>query len=754
MPRPSLTGSYAHLGSNVALWRFSRMFVLLAVLFTTLGTTMPGARAAAAAAPAASAETLSVDGLQRLVVTIEDEGKRKELVATLQGLIAAQQTQDATANSQSTISGRLIAFLDAGYATTRQSLDALANAVGSWPDWITQTRQVFADPVKRQQGVHSVLAFVAVFAVGWFAELLTWWLMTTPRQRLEAVTSEVRWERLWRGALRVLLDLVPIGIFAAAAYVAALTMEPPRAVQSTALNFVNAYVLARAILAFARMLLSPRAAVLRPLPLGDATALDLFRWVRRYVGLGVGGFFLIAAAVLLGLPNRLTPMLYDMLYLALALLSGLFILYHRSQFSRWIESQASQCQRFFAVAPLLRLVAALWHVLAIAYLIVLFFIAAFDVEDGLSYVLHGTLVTAAAVAVAAMAISLLHPKEAAVTPVKAAPATATLSRRLYGYTPFIRLGIAGLVVVAALAFVLDAWGVPAIAWLLTPRGQQVIGGALSIALTVGIAVVAWELANAAIERYLTQHSSSGADVRLPGARARTLLPLARKMLLVLLTVMVVLITLSELGIDIAPLLAGAGVVGLAIGFGAQKMVQDVITGFFILVEDAIAVGDVVTVSGASGVVEDLSVRAIKLRDQAGAVHTVPFSSVDTVTNMTKTFSYYVIDVGVAYKEDTDQVAQVCREIVEEMRREPPYAVNILEPLDVLGLDSFADSAVIVKMRIKTRPIKQWEVGREFNRRLKKRFEALGIEFPFPHRTLLFGSEPERLDPPSPAATAA
>jgi small conductance mechanosensitive channel len=188
------------------------------------------------------------------------------------------------------------------------------------------------------------------------------------------------------------------------------------------------------------------------------------------------------------------------------------------------------------------------------------------------------------------------------------------------------------------------------------------------------------------------------------------------------------------------LLAGAGIIGLAVGFGAQKLVQDIITGVFILLEDAVAVGDVVKVAGIGGLVEGLSIRSIRLRDLAGNVHTVPFSSVDTVTNMTRLFSYYLADIGVAYREDTDQVADVCRGIVEEMRSEPEFAADILEPLEGLGVDQFADSAVILKARIKTRPIRQWAVGREFNRRMKKRFDECGIEIPFPHRTLYFGTD--------------
>jgi small conductance mechanosensitive channel len=207
------------------------------------------------------------------------------------------------------------------------------------------------------------------------------------------------------------------------------------------------------------------------------------------------------------------------------------------------------------------------------------------------------------------------------------------------------------------------------------------------------------------------------------------------------------VVLSELGMDIGPLLAGAGVVGLAIGFGSQKLVQDVINGVFILFEDSIAVGDVVQVGDHAGVVEALSIRSIRLRDLSGQVHTVPFSAVDTVINMTKDFSYYLLDIGVAYRENTDEVVAVVKDIVEEMREDPNFKDAILEPLDVLGVNAFADSAVVIRARIKTLPSKQWGVGREFNRRMKQRFDERGIEIPFPHTTLYFGEGKDGTAPP-------
>jgi moderate conductance mechanosensitive channel len=192
-------------------------------------------------------------------------------------------------------------------------------------------------------------------------------------------------------------------------------------------------------------------------------------------------------------------------------------------------------------------------------------------------------------------------------------------------------------------------------------------------------------------------------------------------------VMSTLVVLSDIGINIAPLLAGAGIAGLAVGFGAQKLVQDIITGIFILFENLITVGDVVSVGGKDGLVEAITIRTIRLRDLAGNVHTIPFSSIGPITNMTRDFSYYVFDVGVSYQEDIDGVMDELSAIGQDLMQDPQYAPLILEPLEILGVDGFASDAVKIKARIKTLPIKQWDVGREFNRRMKKRFDQLAIE---------------------------
>jgi len=244
--------------------------------------------------------------------------------------------------------------------------------------------------------------------------------------------------------------------------------------------------------------------------------------------------------------------------------------------------------------------------------------------------------------------------------------------------------------------------------------------------------------------FLGRHKTMDEEYR---KRANTLSAVIGYFITATIITLAALMVLSEVGVQIGPILAAAGVVGVAVGFGAQHLVQDIISGFFILLDDEIRVGDVVEIAGKGGLVERLNLRMVVLRDLAGNVHYVRNGKIDIVTNMTKDYSRYVFNIGVAYREDVDEVVKVVQQVDQELRSDPAFALDILEPIEILGLDQFADSAIIIKARTKTRPIKQWSVGREFNRRLKKRFDELGIEIPFPHLTLYMGQDKAGNAPP-------
>ncbi len=223
-------------------------------------------------------------------------------------------------------------------------------------------------------------------------------------------------------------------------------------------------------------------------------------------------------------------------------------------------------------------------------------------------------------------------------------------------------------------------------------------------------------------------------------RSNTLSSIVRHILIITIIIVAAMMILRQLGIEIGPILAAAGIVGLAVGFGAQSLVKDLISGFFILLEDQFRVGDVIQIGDKGGLVERFNLKTTILRDLAGNVHYIPNGQIDAVTNMTKEYSRYVFEIGVAYREDVEEVIEVMKEVDEELRNDPEFKDDIISPIEILGLDKFADSALIIKARTTTKPIKQWRVGREFNLRLKKKFDQRNIEIPFPHVTLYLGED--------------
>ncbi|MGE5279481.1 MAG: mechanosensitive ion channel family protein [Deltaproteobacteria bacterium] len=269
-------------------------------------------------------------------------------------------------------------------------------------------------------------------------------------------------------------------------------------------------------------------------------------------------------------------------------------------------------------------------------------------------------------------------------------------------------------------------------------GEWALTSGLQIVVVLVLMAVALKAINLGISRFFKLKREEE-DIELK-KRADTLRGIVRSGVTILIFVVAGMMVLKQLGIEIGPILAAAGVLGLAVGFGAQKLVEDVISGFFILLEDQVRVGDVVQIGDKGGLVERVTLRMVILRDLSGNVHFIRNGSIGVVTNMTKDYSMFVFDIGVAYREDTDEVVRVIKEIDEGLRRDAAFKDDILAPIEVLGVDKFADSAVVIKARTKTRPVKQWGVAREFNRRLKKRFDELGIEIPFPHTTLYMGQD--------------
>jgi small-conductance mechanosensitive channel len=302
------------------------------------------------------------------------------------------------------------------------------------------------------------------------------------------------------------------------------------------------------------------------------------------------------------------------------------------------------------------------------------------------------------------------------------------------------MAIVGMIVL------LEFSGFSSVGWLLgSSLGWQIFSAFVSIVITLCIAVVAWEGANIAFDRHLDRLSRQAQLARV--TRIRTLLPMLRTALAITILILVALTTLSQIGVNIAPLLAGAGIVGVAIGFGSQKLVQDLITGLFLLLEDAMQVGDSVTLAGVSGVVENLSIRTIRLRAGDGSLHIIPFSSVTMVNNTNRGLGNAAVSVTIAAREDPDEVGDVLKGIVEEMRDDPKFKSMILSDLQLWGVDKVDGSSAVLVGQIVCTDSGRWGVQREFNRRYKKRFMERGIEIPNPTQTLML----RQAKPPKPVA---
>ncbi len=716
---------------------------------------------AEAPAPAVPAQAVPAEQLQALVGTLQDDAARARLVEQLQALIAAREAIEPPA-APLTLGARMLAFLSDRVEALSAGLVQVATVFSDLPGIAEWLRGQVEDPIARDRWVELVGQLTLILAAGFAARWAALGLLRRPRAAIEERRPATALGRLPFLLLRALVDLVPIAAFALVGYGLLSVTEPGLRVRLAALTVINASVGVQMVMLGARFLFSHTAPNLRLIRMADETAAYAYVWVRRLAFASIYGYFLTEGAYVLGLPLAAYTAVLKLLGLLVAGMLVILILQNRAAVAQWLhgaplsgngdsaEVAAREAEGRGAVMRSARgRFAEIWHIFAILYVVVTFGVWVLDVYGGFAYLAQATAVTAIVLVVARFLVNGMDRalrRGFRVSPdLKAA--FPDLEERANRYLPILHHTLkAAIWAVAALA-VLNAWGVNTLDWLETPAGQRVLGSLLTIAIVLVLAAAAWELVSALIERYLTGEPDANGAVVERSARVRTLLPLLRNAFLVLLVVVVSLITLSELGVNIAPLLAGAGVVGLAIGFGSQTLVKDVITGLFILFEDTISVGDVVDVGGGhSGVVEAISIRTIRLRDLSGSVHSVPFSAVTVVKNLTKDFSFYVFHVQVGYSEDPDRVVEVLNALGAEMRADPAYARDILAPLEILGLDRLADSGIVIMARFKTRPIRQWAVGREFNRRMKKRFDELGINIPYPHMQIIMPDRPRGATP--------
>ncbi|MEO3998824.1 mechanosensitive ion channel domain-containing protein [Mesorhizobium sp. CAU 1732] len=584
------------------------------------------------------------------------------------------------------------------------------------------------------------------------------WLLRSIAARLYARSSA--WvergdgKRLWlrRGGAALSCGLVDFAIVLAGwliGYAAALFVLGEGGRMDTRQSlFLNAFLVVETFRVVIRLLFANRYDGLRLLPVKAEDAAYWNAWLSRLGGF-VGYGILVAAPIAATYLGAAAGHLLSGAVYALALAAAIAIIRQNRQAVRTRLASMAERSNVGFIRLALGTLARTWHLLAIAYLTA--FIVLMVVRPGaaLGFMLAATVQSIGALLLGSLVSTLIDRGIAMGIRLQSRTRQQfpMLEERLNAFVPgtlkFVRI----LITVVVLAIIIDAWSVfDVFAWAGSESGMRVLGTFATITLIIAGAVGVWLLISSWIEHRL----NLGLDGNSVGASARekTLLSLFRNAFTIALVVVVTMITLSELGLDIGPLLAGAGVLGLAIGFGAQKLVQDVITGVFIQLENAMNTGDVVSAGGITGVVERLTVRSVGIRDLSGTYHLIPFSSVDTVSNFMRGFGFHVGEYRVAYRENVDDVIEILKLAFEDLRKDPDQEPFIIDELEVHGVTEFADSSVTVRVRVKTLPGYQWPVGRAYNGLVKKRLDAADIKVPYPHLTLNVGEAGQVIETPS------
>jgi moderate conductance mechanosensitive channel len=707
---------------------------------------MAAAAAPAAAAPQAAPAPVSADELQRLVDTLQNDQQRSQLVAQLQALIAAQRGIEA---QQPAAPAGWLNTLSANVDAISAEIVAAAAVVLDAPSFLNWLEAQASDTHARARWLSIGLRLGIILGVAIIGEWLVRLLLRRPRARLAARAGDARLAQLALMLALFVVEALPVIAFAVIAY-AVLPLVQPRSWATSAQVadvVIRASLTARLILAGANVaLLSSPATALYPL--GEETRNYLYIWVRRFTNWSVYGLALAAVTWWFGVPGAIYVLLLRGTMLVLGILSVIFVLQNRAAVADTLRGKdngktgAGMSAEGHGWRLLRHRLADTWHVLAILYIAGTFGSYVLRIQAGFAYLFRATilsLVVILAAGIIVRAVRRLSQRGFAIGE-DLKRRYPTLEHRANRYVPILTIAASVIVYVFAALALLQAWGIDTFSWFSTDAGRRISGAAVSIVTVLLAALLIWEIFGAAIERYLNGVGVDGNRVAR-SARTRTLLPLLRTTVLIILLTMVGLIVLSELGVNIAPLLAGAGIAGIAVGFGSQALVKDVITGLFILLEDTLAVGEMVDVgNNHAGIVEAISIRTIRLRDLSGTLHTVPFSDVSTVRNLTRDYAYFVADVGVVYREDPDRVIAVLREVGDSLSRDPDWAPSIVEPLEIFGVERFSDTAVVIRARLKTVPMRQFAIGREFNRRMKKAFDANGIEMPA-------GNQTRYLEPP-------
>jgi moderate conductance mechanosensitive channel len=669
-------------------------------------------------APAALPQPLSREALRDLLARLSDTQVRELLIEQLDREISETPAADA-----------MIGGMDQRAMALRESWAAMFAAVMELPG----VPRFFADRLIGEDSpvrlLWIALGLVAIFAVGILAEQLYLLAVRDVRRQVYAAQPTTAGARVGYSLLALLLDFVGIVVFALATIGAFFVLHQGHApVRLAVLTWVGAVFAIRLVALVTCALLAPNTRSLRILPVDDTTARFLYRRIMRIAIVWALVFPTIKLWQELGLDRNLVHLLLNLgIAVVVALLIDL-IWQSREPVARAIRGATSLDGVRTTGGRVREIFARIWHIPAILYLFVIWALTEASLALNEPVRAGAALGSLLLVVALPLADAALRGGAHAFVTAKAGPGAA-------GYG---RIAVrAGRIVLAICAVVLFGWlwGIDLFDMAAGGLGERVVSTLVDVGLTLLIAYVGWELAKTAIDRRLAVEqdavgpSETGSEGGGQGAsRIKTLLPLFRKFLMVTLATMVVMLVLSALGVDIGPLLAGAGVVGIAIGFGAQTLVRDIVSGVFFLLDDAFRLGEYIEIGNIRGTVEHISIRSLRLRHHRGALHTVPFGEIQHLTNHSRDWVIMKLQFRVPYDTDLQKVKKIFKKIGAEMATDPVMGPNLLDPPKSQGVLEMDDSAMIIRAKFMAKPGEQFVIRRELYQRVQKEFEAAGIQF--------------------------
>lgn len=675
-------------------------------------------------------ETVPDADLDQLIGTLENPAARDQLIAQLNQLrqVAQPETSDAAVDQ----------VVD--YLKDKQTAfdGVILNVVNSWnriPEFIDWLQTELNNPLRRAVWLDVALRLSGVFFSGW---VVTWvikrfWPEPEPQPRI------------WPAIRTFSRTLLITAAFSLTAGILLYTLEQPALTRLAGRDLVLALISAT----IWRGLLDDLCRPFLPNYLGEEPAKDMVDSLIRAGIIGFAGFLILRALRTLGLPWSFESFGEHLLFLTVVgvLLAMVFRL--REPVAEKILALRRADPTFITRVLPVGLLAQTWHYVIIGLILAHYGTWALSLDGGFSFLAKAT-ISSFAILIGSRLLSLyndrLFEQGTPILPLDD-EAMPEVQERASRYANPLRLVLRWCIIVVMILALSWVWRTGLVEWLGSAAGQEVTATLMRLALLITVAILLTEGIGIGVNRFVSATMPDG-QAKMSN-RAKTLATLLKNVAIVLVITVTLMLVLSEIGVDAAALFAGAGVIGLAIGFGSQRLVQDLINGLFILLGDTVRVGDVIEVGGKAGAVESMSMRTISLRAYDGNVHTIPYSSIDTVTNMTKDYSFAVFELGISYGSDVELAFREMQTLDQAIRREWPFRRQILAPLEIAGVDALADSAVVIKARMKTRAGDQWVVRREMTKRIKRRFDEVGIEIPFPHRTLLITSDKKDMVPSLP-----